>query len=145
MTLDPRWLEILKASGWQMAALAAACGVFLLIAHWGWLPPLDPWMIPLAAIGFLIFGFLTVASAISATLKFFPVQTWLLHWIYRAKRAVREYIPHMTEQERTIVGYLLAKNQKMFTAARPQPSACGSSGRRACYANHPPQSRCGVS
>jgi Super-infection exclusion protein B len=119
MAPDPRWLEILKASGWQMAAVAAACGLFLLIAHWGWLPPLDAWMILLAVIVCLICGFLAVASAISATLKFFPMQMWLLHWINRrrAKRAVRDYIPHMTERERTIIGYLLAKNQKTFTAA----------------------------
>jgi hypothetical protein len=30
MTPDPRWLEILKASGWQTAAVAAACGLFLI-------------------------------------------------------------------------------------------------------------------
>jgi hypothetical protein len=119
MAPDPRWLEILKASGWQTAAVAAAYGLFLLIAHLGWLPPLDAWMILLAVILLLIFGFLAVASVISATLKFFHVQTWLLHWInkHRAKRAVRDYIPHMTERERMIIGYLLAKNQKMFTAA----------------------------
>jgi hypothetical protein len=119
MSPDPRWLEILKASGWQTGAVAAACGLFLLIAHWGWLPPLDAWMIQLAVIVFLICGFLAVASVISATLKFFPVQMWLRHWInnQRTKRAVRDYIPHMTERERTIIGYLLAKNQKTFTAA----------------------------
>jgi hypothetical protein len=119
MTPDPRWLEILKASGWQTAAVAAACGLFLLIAHWGWLPPLDALMIQLAVIVFLICGSLAVASVVSATLKFFPMQTWLLHWINRrkAKRAVRDYIPYMTKRERTIIGYLLAKNQKMFTAA----------------------------
>jgi hypothetical protein len=119
MVPDPRWLEILKASGWQTAAVAAACGFFLLIAHWGWLPPLEAWMIHLAAIALLICGFLAVASIISAASKIFPVQVWLLHRLnsYRAKRAVRDYIPHMTERERTIIGYLLAKNQKMLTAA----------------------------
>lgn len=119
MAPDPRWLEILKASGWQMAALAAACGLFLLIAHWGWLPPLDAWMIQLSIFVLLICGFLALASCISATLKFFPVQMWFLHWLEkrRAKRAVRDYIPHMTERERKIISYLLAKNQKTFTAA----------------------------
>jgi hypothetical protein len=115
---DPRWLEILKASGWQTAAVAGACALFLLIAHWGWLPPLEPWMIQLAAIATLICGFLALASFISTTLRFFPVQTWVLHWIsrHRAKRAVRDYIPHMTDREKQIIGYLLAKNQKMFSA-----------------------------
>ena len=40
MISDPRWLEILKASGWQTAALFLACATFLLAAHLGWLPPL---------------------------------------------------------------------------------------------------------
>jgi hypothetical protein len=118
MTPDPRWLEILKASGWQTAAIAAACGLFLLAGCWDWLPPLDAWMIQLAAFALLLSGFLALASFISATLKFFPVQKWILHWfnIDRAKRAVRDCIPHMTEPERRVIAYLLAKNQKMFTA-----------------------------
>ena len=66
MTPDPKWLEILKASGWQTAALAAACGLFWLVGRWGWLPPLDPWMIQAAAFGFFVTGFLAVASSISA-------------------------------------------------------------------------------
>jgi hypothetical protein len=101
---DPRWLEILKASGWQTAAVAGACALFLLIAHWGWLPPLEPWMIQLAVIAALICGLLALASFTSATLRFFPVQTWVLHWIsrHRAKRAVRDYIPHMTDREKKI-------------------------------------------
>src|SRR5262249_51368562 len=104
MTPDPKWLEILKASGWQTAAIAIACGLFLLIAHWGWLPPLEPWMIQLAAISLLISGFLALASLISTTLRFFPVQKWFLHWVNtnRAKRSVRDYIPHMTENEISI-------------------------------------------
>jgi hypothetical protein len=115
---DPRWLEILKASGWQMAAVGAACGLFLLVAHWGWLPPLDPWMIQLAAIAALICSFLAFASVVSATLRLFAIQTWVVHLInrHRAKRAVRNYIPHMTDHEKQIIGYLLAKNQKMFSA-----------------------------
>jgi len=101
-----------------MTAVGAACGLFLLIAHWGWLPPLDPWMIQLAAIASLICCFLALASIVSATLRFFPIQTRILHSInrYRAKRAVRDYIPHMTDREKQIIGYLLAKNQKMFSA-----------------------------
>ena len=119
MTPDPRWLEILKASGWQTAAIAAACGLFLMAAHLGWLPPLEPWMELIAVAGLLLFGCLAVASVLSALLKFFPIQKWLLHWItfHRQKRAARNYIQHMTPKERPIIAYLLAKNQKMFTCA----------------------------
>jgi len=48
MTPDPRWLELLKASGWQTAGISIACGLFLLGAHLGWLPPLEPWMVLIA-------------------------------------------------------------------------------------------------
>jgi hypothetical protein len=119
MTPDPRWLEILKASGWQTAAGAAACGLFLLIGYWGWLPPLDPWMVQLAAFAFLLCAFLATASVITAALKFFPIQKWVVHWrnIRKAKTGLRAYIPHMTQHERAIIAYLLAKNQKTFTAS----------------------------
>lgn len=75
-------------------------------------------MVQLAAIVGLVCGLLAIASMASAALRFFPLQTWLLHAInrYQTKRAVRDYIPHMTDKEKQIVAYLLAKNQKMFTA-----------------------------
>jgi hypothetical protein len=117
MTINPKWLEILKASGWQTAAGASACALFLLVAHWGWLPPLEPWMVQLAAFALLLLGFLTLASFISSALKVFPASAWFVHWvtIRREKKAAREYIPHMTPKEREIIGFLLAKNQKMLT------------------------------
>jgi Super-infection exclusion protein B len=119
MTVDPRWLEILKASGWQTAAISIACGLFLLAAHLGWLPPLEPWTVLIAAAGLLLFGCLAVASFFSALFKFFPIHEWVACWINirRQKRSAQDYIPHMTPRERQIIAYLLAKNQKMFTCA----------------------------
>jgi hypothetical protein len=117
MTPDPRWLEILKASGWQTTALATAFGLFLLAAHIGWLPPLDPWMLHLAALAFLVCMCLALASMGSAAIKIFPVQKWLVYWMNteRKKKEIRKYIPHMTEDEKAIIAYLLARNQKVFT------------------------------
>ncbi len=43
MTPDPKWLEILKASGWQTSALGAAFGTILLLMHVHWLVSPDPW------------------------------------------------------------------------------------------------------
>ncbi len=37
---DPRWLEILKASGWQTAFLSVACWVFLALPKLGLMEPL---------------------------------------------------------------------------------------------------------
>jgi Super-infection exclusion protein B len=119
MTPDPRWLEILKASGWQTAAVAAASGLFLIAMNLGWLPTVEPWMVLLAAAGLLLFGCLAVASFLSALFQFLPIHQWIVHWItiHRQRRAARDYIQHMTSKERQIIAYLLAKNQKMFTCA----------------------------
>jgi len=121
--LNPKWLEILKASGWQTTAITCACGLFLLMVRWGWLPPLNPWVIPSVTFALLLCGCLALASVASATFKLLfsllPIEIWIVHWVTlrREKRAVRDYIPHMTPHERKITSYLLAKNQKMFTAA----------------------------
>ena len=56
-TPDPRWLELLKASGWQTVAIAVAVGVFLLAAHWGWLPPLEPTPFPTSFFDFISIGY----------------------------------------------------------------------------------------
>jgi hypothetical protein len=69
MVLDPRWLEILKASGWKTAALAIAFGLFLLMPHWGLLPPLEPWVVLSATLVVLICGMLALTTFVSATLK----------------------------------------------------------------------------
>jgi len=117
MTPDPRWLEILKASGWQTTAITLACGVFLLGVHLGWLPSLPSSITLLLAFATLLCGFLAAASLASAALKFFPVQTWILYYVnrYRQKREVEKYIPFMTDQERNIIAYLLHHKQKTFT------------------------------
>jgi hypothetical protein len=36
MSFDPKWLQVLK--GDDRLAVAIACGVFLLVAHFGWFP-----------------------------------------------------------------------------------------------------------
>ena len=119
MTPDPRWLEILKASGWQTTAIAAACGLFLLFAHWQWLQRPEPWIILFVSFAGILCGCLALASWGSAIYNFFPIHKWFLHQIniVRSKRKLRDYIPHMTPKEKEIIAFLLAKNQKTFTAA----------------------------
>lgn len=110
--VDPKWLEILKSSGGQSTAAATACGSLLLIAHWGWLPPLDPWMVIAATFGLLLFGCL----AIVALYNIVPIHKWIVDYIndIHARRDIGNYIPYMTAQERRIIGYLIAHNQKQF-------------------------------
>lgn len=119
MTPDPKWLEILKASGWQTTALAVAFGLFLVAGHNGWFPPFDPLVTQLVTLAVLVCGCLALASIASATLKFFPIQIWLKYLInnYRNKLQIIKHIPHMTLTERKIIAYLIARNQTTFTAA----------------------------
>ncbi|WP_316168177.1 MULTISPECIES: hypothetical protein [unclassified Bradyrhizobium] len=62
MAPDPRWLEILKASGWQTGALAVAAGLVLWANQAGWLPPFEPWMVQAAAVVMIVCGLLAFAS-----------------------------------------------------------------------------------
>lgn len=119
MVADPRWLEILKSSGGQAAAVAAACVLFLLADRHGWMPKAEPWMIHAATFGLLLGGALAVVALASAANKFFPVKKWILHWIKirRERKWAEEYLPHMTRLEQNIVGYLLKHNQTIFTGA----------------------------
>ena len=58
--MTPRWLEILKLEfSDPYLAIAATFAVFILLLHYGWIPPLEsyPWLIPLAWFGLLLFGF----------------------------------------------------------------------------------------
>jgi hypothetical protein len=119
MNIDAKWLEILKASGGQTTALAVASGLFLLAGHTGWLPPLEPWVVLLAAAVFLVCACLAIATTLSAALKEFPVRSWVSRrlTVHRKIREIENYIPHMTPKEKEIIAYLLAKTQKLFTVA----------------------------
>ena len=115
---DAKWLEILKASPGKTFALACAFGGLLLADHWGSLPPVAPWMVQVAVLGLLICAFLTIVGFLAAINKSVGIQEWLLYLIEkrRAQKEVSDYIPHMTDKERQIIGYLLAKNQKVLEA-----------------------------
>lgn len=119
MIPDPKWLEILQASGWQTTALAAAFGVLLLVIHVGWIASPDPWFTALYALAFLICIFLALASICHAVVDFLQPRTWLTRRTMEKKeqKSTREYIPFMTNHEQTIIAYLLHCNQKTFNAA----------------------------
>ena len=116
MVPDPRWLELLKASGWQTAAVAAALGLFLYSHYLEWIPPLESWVVQSVVFGLLIFGMLAIASCVSNLYRIFPLHNWLSSTlaVQRKKKKVEQHIPHLTPKEREIIGYLLAHNQKIF-------------------------------
>jgi hypothetical protein len=119
MGADPRWLEILKASGWQTTALAVACAFLIYGNSKKWFStPFEPWEMQLAEGALLVCGCLSVASIGSAIMKApnGPTRKLARMWaIRRTKREVTKGIPQMNPKEREIVGYLLFKNQRMFT------------------------------
>src|SRR5258708_33526844 len=118
MMPDPKWLEILKASGWKTSAIAAAAALLIYGNAKKLLPaPLEPWMIQVAEAALLLCGCLTVASISSAVAKASkgPAAKLVRYWtISREKHLVAKNIAYMTPKEREIIGYLLAKNRKMF-------------------------------
>jgi len=115
--VDPKWLEILKASGSQTTALAIACGLFVILVKFEVIPTSDsPLWIALPTFGVLIFGCLSLASMYSALANAIKPAARIDRWRLKRqeKKAVREFIPYMTETDRAIIGYLLYHNQKMF-------------------------------
>jgi len=119
MPPDPRWLEILKASGWQTTAISVASALLIYGNSNKWFPaPFEPWKIQIAVIALVVCGCLSIASIGSAIMKApnGPTRKLARMWaIRRAKRQVARLIPQMTSTEKDIVSYLLAKNQTMFT------------------------------
>ena len=76
--------DLLKTlRGFDELAVTAGCGLFVLFEHWGWIPPLPPWMIGLAWFGFLLFGSVLVLKLVS--LIALAVQVFVL-WIRRGSK-----------------------------------------------------------
>jgi hypothetical protein len=125
---DPRWLEILKASGWQTWALATAAGLLLYGNSKKLLPvTLEPWQLQAATAVFVICGCLWLASVGASLVKAAQAprakigQLWV---ISRAKRQIAKAIPELLPREREIIAYLLAKNQSLFTNTVDCGHAC---------------------
>jgi hypothetical protein len=114
--IDPKWLELLKASTWQTFAIAVACGIFYVLTHTGTLPSAPEWITLVVAFAGLVCGMLAFTGVLSSAFKFFGVRyRFVQFWRRRAQcKDLREYIPHMLTIEKQIIGYLLANNQKMF-------------------------------
>ncbi len=116
---DPKWLEILKANGWQTIALTVACILIVELIKKGIIPTTDsPLWIALPSIGALIFGFLSLASIASAAAKYIKPGVRIDQWRMRRRKIkeIIEYIPYMSDKDREIIGYLLYHKQKMFQA-----------------------------
>lgn len=104
-----KFLDILKASGWQMGFIALAAGLFLYLSQAGILPPLDAlYILGLWTVLFLC-GALAAAALATACQN--GVKAGWVWWRRRRARAEAEQrfiedIPTLTEHERRILGYL---------------------------------------
>ncbi|MBM6579418.1 hypothetical protein ILT44_04415 [Microvirga sp. BT689] len=132
MVPDPKWLEILKASGWQTTALAGASALIVWLNSSGLLPvPLHEYIIQGAVVVGLVSACLALASIASALVKAseHPRQA-VSGW--RARRAFKRefeaHIPMLRPVERQIFAYLLHHNQKGFTGALDAGHAAGLLG-----------------
>jgi hypothetical protein len=119
MPPDPRWLEILKASGLQTAAISAASALLIYGNSNKWFPvAFEPWKIQIAVVALVVCGCLSLASIGSASVKKSKLLTQKLKrmWAIRqAKRHVARLIAQLTATEKEILSYLLTRNQTMFT------------------------------
>jgi hypothetical protein len=122
-------IDLIKTSGWQTAAGAAAFGlVWWLIAKEA-VPRPDPLAIILIVLAFFFCLFLTLAAIASAAFRRFNI--WLAPIFARravAARAEKE-IPFMTDSEQAIIGYLLHHNMKVFEADDDGGNAASLIGR----------------
>lgn len=114
---DPRWLEILKASGWQTTALAIACTVIAVLVRHGVIPTdSSPYWFAAPTVGAAILWSLSLAAIGSALTRATDPLGRISRWrgLHQQRRLAREDIPYMTAKDREIIGYLLHHNQKMF-------------------------------
>ena len=114
---DPRWLEIIKASGWQTTALAVACITVVVMVKQQIIPTDGSfYWIAVPMIGAIVFGCLSVAAIGKSVVGAVEPSARFSHFRRRRAqlRAIRDYIPHMTPKEREIIGYLLHYNQRVF-------------------------------
>lgn len=115
-----KYLDLLKASGWQTGMIAIAGALFLYLSKINVLPPLDPPWIALVAWAIVFVCGALAAASLATVIQAFVRSLYAHFSHYRARKkaeqAFRAYVPHLTEKERIILGYLREKNQKSFTA-----------------------------
>jgi hypothetical protein len=85
VTADPRWLEILKASGPQQFAVALACALVLFGEHRGWFSPPSQ-LLWVFWVGLFLFGCLAVVSFLVVFLRLvFAALELLVLWMRKRR------------------------------------------------------------
>jgi hypothetical protein len=117
---DAKWLEFLKAGGLTFLGIALATGSFLYLEHTAYVPQVQDWAQDVLVGIFLLTVFLALTTLVGALWNFFEPDKQFVNWVNNRRRGqfVRQGIDHMTPEERHIIAYLLANNQRVFTAAQ---------------------------
>jgi hypothetical protein len=132
-----KYLDLLKASGWQTGMIALAAGLFLYLSNIGILPPLDPPWLTLVVYAVLFTSGALCAAAIGSAIQDGAKAIW--GWVQRrrakakAKQAFVNDIPFLNEKERQILGYLREKRQKTFDVDQDGGYASTLLGKRYIY------------
>lgn len=111
--------DLLKVSGLQAFAVAATCWIVLYLPKTGMIGPLESWVTLLLVVVGILATILSVLLFGQALIRLLNVPVHWNQWRRRRReqKAVADYIDHMNDHEREIIGYLLARNQKSFTCA----------------------------
>ena len=128
---DPRWLEILKATGWQNFGLSLAFATFIYLVKTKSISVTDSTLwVAIPAIISLVCGGLALAAFGNAITKF--TNNRISRYFSRRKyrKMVEKCIPHMTEKDREIIGYLLHHNHKTFQTTSDGGYAAPLIGKR---------------
>jgi hypothetical protein len=117
------WLKNLVRAGGQKAfAIALACGILL------WIDRSEVFTLS-SGIKETIVVLGVTSGCVALTSLGSAIGKWLYPivkaevWKFRARGRAQKYLPRLTEKEKEIIAYLLAKNQTLFT--------CDSDGEEA--------------
>ncbi|MFD1156904.1 hypothetical protein [Roseovarius aestuarii] len=123
--MDPRWLEVLKASGWQLFAISIALTGFWLLLQFEFLPKIDlPLIVYGLPLAILVTFALALVSAAEALAK--RIQSWNQKRVLEAnkekkaeeqRQIFRDYVPFLVEKEWEILAYLYQNKEKTFVAS----------------------------
>jgi len=131
--MDPsKILEFIKLNGSRSFAVAAGCAAFLALAYSGVIGTVEPLVVQFVTLILCVTTALTVINLCSGLIDLFALRHRFDRWMrLRAERAdLVRYLPYMSEKEREIIGYLLAKKQRVFTADADAGDAATLLGKR---------------
>ena len=74
---DPKWLELLKASGWQTLAIATGCSLTYALISRGIIPNPGALAILFVVVLGLICACLTLPNILSRLARTFPILKWI--------------------------------------------------------------------